>query len=196
MRRPAMLVLRRIQPRCVLDAAVLRQERIEGGVHRVAQQIQRELGQGHGRSRHRDHVPGGAQRIPPGAHHRAPADEVRIAQAEERQGRLGQDRVGDQQCVGDENRREGVGQDLDENQMRIARAERHACADEPALAQYDELASRGRAMLGHAVTPSAKMVDPSEGVRIATRMMASKNGGTVWKNSVMAIRIWSSAPPK
>lgn len=40
------------------------------------------------------------------------------------------------------------------------------------------------------------MVDPSEGVRIATRMMASKNGGTVWKNTVMAIRIWSSAPPK
>ncbi|MNT95749.1 hypothetical protein D3C72_2376870 [compost metagenome] len=47
----------------------------------------------------------------------------------------------------------------------------------------------------HDVMPSAKMMVDSDGPRMATSTMASRNDGTVWKSSVMRISTASVRGP-
>ena len=55
-------------------------------------------------------------------------------------------------------------------------------------------ARTSRAMLVHEVTPSANTMVPTEGVSTATRMIASRKAGMVWKNSVMRVSTASTLP--
>ena len=86
------------------------------------------------------HAPAlGARRLEAGLEHRAPRDAVRVAEAEEGQPRLGEDRHRhDQHRVG-EDQRQRVGEDVGADDVAVARPQRPRALDERALLQRQHL---------------------------------------------------------
>ena len=142
----------------------------------------------------------GGQVVPPGAagdraglvrllEHLAPRRRLRVAEAEERQRRLGEDgdRHGERR-VG-EDQRGHVGQHVPADDVAAAGAERPGALDERAARATDSTWARViRATYGHDVTPMTRITFHTDGPRMRASTIASGRNGITRNQSVRRIR--------
>ena len=128
--------------------------------------------------------------------HAAPGDPVGVAQAEEGERGLGQDRAGDDHRRQRQHRRQRVGQDLAERDLERAHADDARAGDIVAFADRQHLGAGDAGRAGPGATARwPTTTTPSEGPTTLTKASASRKPGTVWNASVMRISASSTRPP-
>ena len=128
--------------------------------------------------------------------HGAPGDAVGIAEPEEGERGLGQDRAGDDDRRQRQHRRQRVGQDFAKGDLQRVHADDARRGDIVALADRQHLGARDPRRAGPGAERDGEDDHAaSEGPATLTKASASRKPGTVWKASVMRISTSSTRPP-
>ncbi len=155
-----------------------REARVPGLVQAIGQQVQAEHREGDRQAGEGGEPPGPAHELLRVIEQRPPAHHVAVAQTEEAQAGLDQDRAADAERRLGDDRRQRAGEDVP-NQARSA----STCP------------RSSRAVLGQKVSPSRRMMRPMWLPSSATAISTRKKRGTTWNNSARRISPSSRRPP-